>query len=385
MTRNRSWWASVLVASAVAVILLCVPRPVTGTETEPFFYSSVKDVTDAQSILVSLGHLKSGSYKAGTIDEPTTRALVAFQDSHTLEPNGTLNWETMTQLLSHRPAVDSDGDGVPDSRDKCPNTPHGATVDEKGCPKDADGDGVADGIDKCPNTPKGVKVDPTGCPIDSDRDGVFDGPDQCPDTPKGAKVDEKGCPKDTDRDGVADGLDECPETPQGVKVGGDGCPLDLDRDGVFDGVDKCPDTPIGVKVDSTGCPVTAAPAAAPAPAAIPLTQGQSLVLEGVNFETNSAKLKPESSQVLDRVAESLKANPSVRVEVAGYTDSAGKQAYNVDLSKRRAASVRDYLVSKGVAGSRLETKGYGPAHPVADNTTAQGRAKNRRVELKRVG
>ena len=384
MTRNRSWRASVLVASAVAVILLCVPRPVSGTETEPFFYSSVKDVTDAQSILVNLGHLKSGSYKAGTIDEPTTRALVAFQDSHTLEPNGTLNWETMTQLLSHRPAVDSDGDGVPDAHDKCPNTPHGAKVDEKGCPKDADGDGVADGIDKCPNTPKGVKVDPDGCPMDSDKDGVFDGPDQCPDTPKGAKVDAKGCPMDSDHDGVADGLDECPETPQGVKVGPDGCPLDLDRDGVFDGIDKCPDTPAGVKVDATGCPI-AAPAPAAAPAAIPMTKGQTLVLEGVNFETNSAKLKSESFQVLDRVAESLKANPSVRVEVAGYTDSAGKQAYNVDLSKRRAASVRTYLVSKGIAASRLETKGYGPAHPVADNATAEGRAKNRRVELKRIG
>jgi OOP family OmpA-OmpF porin len=116
-----------------------------------------------------------------------------------------------------------------------------------------------------------------------------------------------------------------------------------------------------------------------------MTQGQSLVLEGVNFETNSAKLKPESSQVLDRVAESLKANPGVRVEVAGYTDSAGKQAYNVDLSKRRASSVRDYLVSKGIAASRLDPKGYGPAHPVADNATAAGRARNRRVELKRIG
>ncbi|HYV85239.1 MAG TPA: OmpA family protein [Patescibacteria group bacterium] len=382
MTQNRSWWASVLVASAIAVIFFCIPRPVSGTETEPFFYGAVKDITDAQSILVSLGHLKPG-YKAGTLDEPTTRALVAFQDSHTLEPNGTLNWETMTQLLSHQPARDADGDGVPDTRDKCPNTPHGAKVDDKGCPRDADGDGVADGIDKCPDTPKGLKVDADGCPKDSDRDGVFDGPDQCPDTPKGAKVDEKGCPKDSDRDGVADGLDECPETPQGVKVGGDGCPLDLDRDGVFDGIDKCPDTPIGVKVDSTGCPVGTAPTLAPV--AIPMTQGQSLVLEGVNFETNSAKLKPESSQVLDRVAESLQANPSVRVEVAGHTDSAGKQAYNIDLSKRRAASVRDYLVSKGVAGSRLETKGYGPAHPVADNATAEGRAKNRRVELKRIG
>jgi len=93
------------------------------------------------------------------------------------------------------PAVfDSDGDGVPDSLDKCPDTPKGVKVDKDGCPLDSDGDGVPDYLDKCPDTPKGVKVDKDGCPLDSDGDGVPDYLDKCPDTPKGVKVDKDGCP-----------------------------------------------------------------------------------------------------------------------------------------------------------------------------------------------
>src|SRR5213594_1347422 len=170
------------------------------------------------------------------------------------------------------PAKDSDGDGVPDNKDACPNTPLGAHVDAKGCPIDSDSDGVPDGIDQCPNTPAGATVDAKGCPADSDGDGVPDGIDQCPNTPPGATVDAKGCPADSDGDGVPDGLDKCPNTPQGAVVDASGCPLDSDLDGVPDGIDKCPNTPPGSKVDATGCPlpaeaVQAAPQPAPAPAA----------------------------------------------------------------------------------------------------------------------
>jgi hypothetical protein len=186
------------------------------------------------------------------------------------------------------PPPDADGDGVPDRRDKCPDTPSGATVDEKGCPKDSDGDGVYDGIDTCPDTPGGWPVDEKGCPKDSDGDGVPDGKDKCPDTPKGATVDADGCPKDTDGDGVFDGIDRCPDTPKGAKVGPDGCPVDSDGDGVFDGIDRCPDTPKGAKVDATGCPL---PEKAP-PLFTP--EKKSLVLEGVNFEFDSAALRPDS-------------------------------------------------------------------------------------------
>ncbi|HUK12057.1 MAG TPA: OmpA family protein [Thermoanaerobaculaceae bacterium] len=288
------------------------------------------------------------------------------------------NAEVLLGYSFGRPPRDSDGDGVPDKRDKCPNTPKGAIVDADGCPKDSDGDGVPDGIDRCPDTPKGAIVDQYGCPKDSDGDGVPDGIDRCPDTPKGAIVDEHGCPKDSDGDGVPDGIDRCPDTPKGVIVDEHGCPKDSDGDGVPDGIDRCPDTPRGAKVDAHGCPE--------APKAAPLFEpGQkALVLEGVSFDSDKATLLPASQVVLDRVAASLAAWPDVRVEVAGFTDSTNTVKHNAKLSQRRAEAVRDYLTSKGVAPGRLVAKGYGESNPIADNKTKEGRAKNRRVELRRL-
>ncbi len=271
--------------------------------------------------------------------------------------------------------VDSDGDGVRDRKDECPDTPRGATVDEKGCPKDSDGDGVLDGIDRCPDTPGGVMVDANGCPKDSDGDGVFDGPDKCPDTPQGATVDVNGCPKDSDGDGVLDGLDKCPDTPQGATVDRNGCPKDSDSDGVLDGLDRCPDTPRGVKVDDRGCPVAAQ---------LFEEEKATLVLEGVNFETNSAVLTAGSTSILDRVVESLKAWPEVRIEVAGHTDSVGRADYNKTLSAKRAEAVRAYLAAAGIDSSRMTATGYGEETPIADNNTDPGRAANRRVELKKL-
>ncbi|MFN8653232.1 MAG: OmpA family protein [Gemmatimonadales bacterium] len=264
---------------------------------------------------------------------------------------------------------DADGDGVTDNLDKCPNTPAGTPVDATGCPKDSDGDGVTDLSDKCPNTPAGAKVDATGCPQDSDKDGVLDAADKCPNTPAGTPVDANGCPKDSDNDGVTDVNDKCPNTPAGTAVDASGCPKDSDADGVVDSADKCPNTPAGTKVDAVGCPALFAPG------------GKSLVLEGVYFETGKAVLKPESQQVLDRVAESLKGNPDVSVEIGGHTDNTGSRATNTRLSAARANAVKDYLVSKGVDAGHLSAKGYGPDKPVADNKTVAGRAANRRVEL----
>lgn len=263
---------------------------------------------------------------------------------------------------------DSDGDGVTDNLDRCPNTPAGTPVDATGCPKDSDGDGVIDANDKCPNTPAGTAVDANGCPKDSDGDGVLDANDKCPNTPAGTPVDATGCPKDSDGDGVTDLLDKCPNTPVGTKVDATGCPFDSDGDGVIDSNDKCPNTPAGTKVDAVGCPAL-------------FGTGASLVLEGVYFETGKAQLKPESQAVLDRVAESLKGNPEVKVEIGGHTDNTGSRATNVRLSGARAQAVKDYLVSKGVDAARMTTKGYGPDKPVADNKTVAGRAANRRVEL----
>src|SRR5207248_482102 len=298
-------------------------------------------------------------------------------------------------------------DGVPDGLDKCPGTPAGAHVDATGCPTDADADGVPDGLDQYPNTPAGLKVDAKGCPIDSDADGVPDGVDQCPDTPAGVAVDAKGCPMDADGDGVPDGLDRCPNTPKGATVDANGCPLDSDLDGVPDGIDQCPNTPAGTKVDATGCPLPVeavraptAQAAAPAkcPPAPPGSQVDAngclvlfapeparpaapgapaprptLVLRGVNFETGRSVLTRDSYLVLDAVAASLVANPEIRIEVAGYTDSTGTKFSNLRLSQARAAAVRLYLARKGVAPVRMVAKGYGASGYVAPNAPAAAR------------
>jgi OOP family OmpA-OmpF porin len=141
-------------------------------------------------------------------------------------------------------------------------------------------------------------------------------------------------------------------------------PPDSDHDGVTDDLDKCPNTPIGVSVDANGCPL----------------KGK-VTLEGVTFETNSATLTGESSAVLNKVADDLKAHPRLKVELQGHTDSVGSDAYNLKLSARRAAAVRDYLISQGVSSSQLTSRGYGENVPVADNKTAAGRAQNRRVVM----
>jgi outer membrane protein OmpA-like peptidoglycan-associated protein len=260
---------------------------------------------------------------------------------------------------------DADGDGVPDDMDKCPNTPFGVKVDENGCPIDSDGDGVPDSKDKCPNTPKGAKVDVNGC-SDADGDGVPDNKDKCPNTPKGVKVDANGCPRDSDGDGVTDDKDKCPNTPKGAKVNANGCAVDSDRDGVPDYKDKCPNTPRGAKVDRNGCS---------------LVGEKLLILQGVNFEFDSAKITQNSEAILDKAVNVLKDNPKVKVRIEGHTDSTGSEEYNLALSQWRANAVRDYLVSKGIASGRLSTAGKGEGSPITSNQTREGRSQNRRVEF----
>jgi OOP family OmpA-OmpF porin len=243
---------------------------------------------------------------------------------------------------------DSDGDGVENLRDRCPATPAGTSVDADGCTlfRDADGDGIVDARDNCPATPAGEKVDGAGCPL----------------------------PKDADLDGVVDPTDRCPGTPAGEKVDAAGCPLpkDADGDGVSDAADRCANTPAGVKVDAAGCP----------PLFTPTTK--TVTLQGVNFAPARAALTESSLEILDEVARQLNEVPSIRIEIAGHTDSRGKPLTNVRLSTARANAVRNYLISQGVAPSRLVAKGYGSRVPVASNASVEGRAQNRRVELKKL-
>src|SRR6266545_4166462 len=237
---------------------------------------------------------------------------------------------------------------------------------------DADLDGVSDRKDACSGTPTGAVVDARGCPSDSDRDQVFNGIDACPNTVEGAEVDARGCPKDTDSDGVPDGIDKCPNTPARTEVDSAGCQRssDTDGDGIDDTKDKCPGTAAGTRVDAAGCPILFTEAKTP------------VVLRGVTFETGRSALKPDSYTILDIVAASLVANADIRIEIGGHTDNTGASATNLRLSQARADAVRAYLASKGVGPERMVSKGYGASQPVAPNTTATGRAQNRRVELR---
>lgn len=229
--------------------------------------------------------------------------------------------------------------------------------------KDTDGDGVLDDVDKCPDTPPGVKVDKNGCPLDSDGDGVPDYKDKCTDTSPGVKVDENGCPLDSDGDSVPDHKDKCPNTPAGVKVNTSGCPLDSDGDGVYDYLDKCPGTPQGATVNERGCWAFGG---------------------NVFFDVDKWNIKPEAYSLMTEAANILQENPEMRVEVQGHTDSAGPEAYNQMLSEKRANAIMEYLVNKGIDSGRFEVKGYGESDPICSNETAEGRQKNRRVRFKRI-
>lgn len=273
---------------------------------------------------------------------------------------------------------DADSDGVPDSRDTCPNTPLGARVDANGCPIDSDRDGVPDGIDQCASTPTGARVDARGCPTDSDRDGVYDGIDQCADTPAGVTVDARGCPLDADGDGVPDGVDNCPNTPQGARVDANGCPIDSDGDGVFDGLDRCANTPTGVRVDKDGCPIEINERETE------LLDTGMITVRDINFETAKWNILPASYRILDDIGNILVQWPELRVEIGGHADARGSDAANLELSQKRAQSVLQYLSSKfpDITPAQYTAKGYGESMPVGSNSTVEGMAMNRRVEFK---
>ncbi|MEM7280787.1 MAG: FG-GAP-like repeat-containing protein [Pseudomonadota bacterium] len=195
-------------------------------------------------------------------------------------------------------------------------------------------------------------------PGDSDRDGVTDDIDQCPDTPPNTPVDSVGCTLDLDGDddGVLDADDECPNTQPGVPVDEVGCDRDSDNDGVPDHKDECPDTKPDVEVDIKGCEIK-----------------EEIRLPGVNFETNSHELAAGADSILDDAAATLLKNPNLVVEVEGHTDDRGEASYNEALSDRRARTVLNYLIGKGVDEDTLTSRGYGESRPIADNGTTEGR------------
>jgi OOP family OmpA-OmpF porin len=286
---------------------------------------------------------------------------------------------------------DADNDGVSDHNDKCPDTPAGVAVDKKGCPQDKDGDGVADYLDTCPNVAGTVMLN--GCP-DKDSDGVTDLEDRCPDL--AGSVALKGCP-DADNDGVADVDDRCPNSKPGSKVDATGCVLDSDKDGVMNDEDRCPDV-FGL-VSLKGCPDADGDGIADIDDRCPNAKGSmenkgcpeiakqdairiTYIGSKLFFENNSDKLKVASLVLLDELSKILDKYAGANLFIDGHTDSNGSDAFNINLSQKRTDAVKFYLISKGIADSRLTATGYGEAKPIADNKTALGRAKNRRVELK---
>ncbi len=244
--------------------------------------------------------------------------------------------------------------------------------------KDTDGDGVADRDDACSATPAGAYVDATGCPTDSDGDGVFDGLDKCDGTPVGATADAYGCTTDSDGDGVFDGLDKCNGTPAGAVVNASGCPKDSDGDGVFDGIDQCAGTEAHLQVDLSGCPI------AVTAMEVQLLDTGSISTSSIVFKTSSADLNLEDIATLNEIGAALANWPELRVEIGGYTDSSGSEAFNQKLSQKRANAVLDYLVVNypAINIQQYTAVGYGEANPIADNSTSEGMRANRRVEFK---
>jgi outer membrane protein OmpA-like peptidoglycan-associated protein len=247
---------------------------------------------------------------------------------------------------------------------------------------DRDGDGLRDDVDKCPEDPedKDGFQDGDGCPDpDNDGDRIPDAKDVCPDDvedPDGFK-DDDGCPDpDNDGDGMTDANDRCPNEPEDRDgfQDEDGC-ADLDNDGdrVPDAKDTCPDEPETVNGvnDEDGCPDTQ----------MTIVQGK-IDVPTVYFATNRDEILAKSFPVLEALADTLKKNLWVkRVRIEGHTDDRGRAELNLDLSKRRARSVLEFLVKQGVERDRLLSEGYGKGQPIASNKTADGRAKNRRVDF----
>ncbi len=284
---------------------------------------------------------------------------VQFTYKHGFEDYAIRHWQHLAGLAIRFGGTDTDGDGIYDKDDACPEVPGLEAFN--GCP-DSDGDGIEDREDRCPNEAGPKEFN--GCP-DSDGDGVPDIDDKCPDVAGLAEF--NGCP-DTDGDGVADPDDECPDVAGPAE--NNGCPWpDSDGDGVADKDDLCPDVP--GTVANEGCPeVTEAV--------------QKTLLDyakTILFDTGKSTIKEESQAVLNNIVAILNEYRNAKFTIDGHTDSVGSASLNQKLSEERAYSVMNYLIENGVASNRLQAAGYGEDRPIASNNTREGRRTNRRVEI----
>jgi outer membrane protein OmpA-like peptidoglycan-associated protein len=289
---------------------------------------------------------------------------------------------------------DRDGDGIKDDVDRCPDDPEDLDdfEDLDGCPDpDNDRDGIPDVDDECPMVPedRDGEEDEDGCPEgdegDRDGDGILDSVDECPDDPEDIDQfeDEDGCPDpDNDQDGILDVDDLCPNEPEDIDEfeDGDGCPdPDNDQDRILDVDDECPNVPeiYNGLDDEDGCPDRHI--------VVPTGTGI-IIMEPIQFETDSAEILTSSYPVLDAVAATMRGNPQITLlEVQGHADERADDAYNLLLTQDRARSVLTYLTTRGrVERSRLRARGYGERCPIASGHTEEAWGQNRRVEFRAV-
>lgn len=254
---------------------------------------------------------------------------------------------------------DTDGDGIYDKDDACPDTP--GLAEFNGCP-DTDGDGITDAEDECPETPGVAEFN--GC-ADTDGDGIADPKDDCPTVAGVASL--NGCP-DADGDGVKDADDKCPD--EAGPAENNGCPfVDADGDGVLDKDDQCPE--VAGTAANNGCPEVT----------VEVISQLNEYSKTILFDLSKASIRKESYDALDAIVDIMKEYPEAAFHIAGHTDSSGSAEFNEKLSGERAASVRSYLVSHGIAADQITSKGYGEEYPIATNKTAAGKQQNRRVEV----
>ena len=282
-----------------------------------------------------------------------------FTYKHGFEDYAIQHWQHLIGLNIRFGGTDTDGDGIYDKDDACPEVP-GLEI-FNGCP-DSDGDGIEDREDRCPNEAGPKEFN--GCP-DTDGDGIPDIDDKCPDVPGTAEF--SGC-ADTDGDGVADPDDQCPDVAGPAE--NNGCPWpDSDGDGVPDKDDLCPD--VAGTVANQGCPE--------------ITEGVRKSLNDyaktILFDTGKSSIKEQSAGVLQNIIQILNEYKYARFNIEGHTDSVGSAKLNQQLSEERAGAVRNYLIEGGVASDRLVSRGYGEDRPIASNNTREGRRTNRRVEI----
>ncbi len=347
--------------------LRCAPRELASAEANLDF---------------ALGELDEGNSQRAYehITEAEAMAKKAVALSRDCAPRQVVVKEQQPQLVVKIEETDKDGDTVLDKDDQCPSLP--GPVENKGCPveapKDRDGDGIFDPSDHCVDQPEDFDgfQDEDGCPDpDNDNDGILDTADKCPN--EAGPMQNLGCPiLDKDGDGLNDDKDKCPNEPED-KDGfedEDGCPdLDNDADGLPDDRDDCPMVP--GPVDNKGCPRKYS--------LVAVTKDRIEIKKQIKFATGSAKIVgAESEKILDEVALALKDNAQIKkVRVEGHTDSVGDDAKNLKLSQNRANSVMSALIKRGVDPVRMEATGYGETKPIASNSTAAGKAENRRTEF----